>query len=458
MPRNSSWTTASGALMSFFTVLLLSPLSPARCGPACFRSLLGWLRTRVARRPFLWRRLRDAPCRLRFADRFLRDASGRWRRGTARDEHVVDEEVVDQRADEPAHKRSDDRDPHIAIDVRVVAGHRDVTPTLDPGEQPWTEVTRGVDRVAGVRPERQADREHQEADEQRPNVHSRGNVELVDQRQDDADQERGADQLVQEWAGDVRVIVRRERGEDAVRGYRVRVTTCDVVGRLEAVDGVLVVQIQDRGRHERPQHLRDHVAGHLAPLEASEHGERQCPRGFDGGAADPPRHIHAHRDRQAPARGYEYPVGLAYEGRIAAAGLVQRGDDHRHDAVAEHDEHEGPQELGAVLAYRGLTPSGSRAQDSHRSSSSRLIAVPGELYQLRPENDLTRMARAVTGPFQWTAKGCLSSSSRRWRGPKRPASVSRFPDSRDYSSAHVRVNRRLGMCGRPAQRDSVRRL
>jgi hypothetical protein len=81
----------------------------------------------------------------------------RWFRLAAGAQRVTDEEVVYDRADRSADERSDDRDPEIAVDVAIVAGDRDVTPTGDQGEQARPEIACRVDRVAGVGSERDAD-------------------------------------------------------------------------------------------------------------------------------------------------------------------------------------------------------------------------------------------------------------------------------------------------------------
>src|SRR5579875_2912014 len=66
--------------------------------------------------------------------------------GASCDEHVADTEVVDERADKRTGERPDDRYPHVAVDVAVVAGNRDALETRDPRPQARPEVSGGVDR------------------------------------------------------------------------------------------------------------------------------------------------------------------------------------------------------------------------------------------------------------------------------------------------------------------------
>ena len=93
-------------------------------------------------------------------------------------------------------------------------------------------------------------------------------------------------------------------------------------------------------------HLGGDVAGHLAPREAAPGGEGQRDRRVDVRPADAAGDVDAERDREAPAPCDDQPVAAGGEDLRAAAGLVQCGDGHRHDAVAEADQHERAQALG----------------------------------------------------------------------------------------------------------------
>ena len=119
-----------------------------------------------------------------------------------------------KRPDQPAHERADDRYPEVRVDVPVVAGHRDLAPAGDPGEQARAEVARRVDRVAGVGGER----------------HRRG-----------------------EGRGSPRVI-------SSARSY-------------ESIAPVSTTKIED-GAEERAGELGRDVARHLAPREVATGGEQ----------------------------------------------------------------------------------------------------------------------------------------------------------------------------------------
>src|SRR3981081_4153500 len=62
------------------------------------------------------------------------------------DQDVLDEEVVDEDADDPADQRRDDRDDEVPVRAR----ERGVTVAREEGQEAGPEVARRVDRVAAV--------------------------------------------------------------------------------------------------------------------------------------------------------------------------------------------------------------------------------------------------------------------------------------------------------------------
>src|SRR5574341_832911 len=132
------------------------------------------------------------------------------------------------------------------------------------------------------------------------------------------------------------------------------------VGRLVAGDRVVVDEVDQRGARERTDQLGDDVGDHLDPWEVAAHRQRERYRRVDVRAADSPGHIDAEGDRQRPPPGDKQPVAAGREDLGAASGLVQRGDGHRHHAVAEADEHERAEEFARQLTPDGLPPCGTR--------------------------------------------------------------------------------------------------
>src|SRR5215470_5641300 len=68
------------------------------------------------------------------------------RLSASRFQHIVDEEIVDERACNSTYDGTHDRHPEIVANARK--GH--LAPAGQPGEQPGTEVPGGVDRVPGI--------------------------------------------------------------------------------------------------------------------------------------------------------------------------------------------------------------------------------------------------------------------------------------------------------------------
>src|SRR6266700_3564987 len=63
---------------------------------------------------------------------------------------TLDEEVVHQDPEHPAHEGTDDRDPEVVAEPVAIARQGRLAPAGDGGEQPRAEVAGRVDRVARV--------------------------------------------------------------------------------------------------------------------------------------------------------------------------------------------------------------------------------------------------------------------------------------------------------------------
>ena len=111
----------------------------------------------------------------------------------------------------------DDRHPPPAV-----AGREDLAaPARDRGEQTRTEITRGVDGVAGVEAERRAD-QRRRAGRRATRARPAGarDVRWIGDRRRCRHQQRGADDLIDEAAGEGRQKRLRIRREDASRAER----------------------------------------------------------------------------------------------------------------------------------------------------------------------------------------------------------------------------------------------
>ena len=151
-------------------------------------------------------------------------------------------------------------------------------------------------------------------------VGQRRRVARVGEREDQEDQDRGADDLVEQRVRDAdrRSPVAGQRREDAL-----------------GLDGVARVDLGDQRRcrsnrtssaaTNAPDELGQAVRRDLAPREALEDGQREGDRGVEVPAADPAGDVDAERDADAPGPGDA--VVLAGQG----AGL-RGGDDLGHHA------------------------------------------------------------------------------------------------------------------------------
>src|SRR3954451_17741496 len=96
--------------------------------------------------------------------RFARHPSAFWWLGRrcSRDQDLPHPDVIGRHRERGAYQWCDDRHPEVGVYPPVVAWHRHLAPARYPGKQPWAEVTGGIDRVAGVRAERDSHCQHDE--------------------------------------------------------------------------------------------------------------------------------------------------------------------------------------------------------------------------------------------------------------------------------------------------------
>ena len=171
----------------------------------------------------------------------------------------------DRPADEPADDRRDDRQPEVdgwpfwSIHAVAVPG--------DARREPGPEVAGGVDRVAGVGAPRHPDRDDEQADDDRAEVGQRRVVDRGGHGEDHEDEDRGADDLVEEGRreGHRGASVARQGGEDALG--------LDGVVGVDDVDQVGVGEADDDGGDERARRLgqrsRAPTLRHGNPLNAA---------------------------------------------------------------------------------------------------------------------------------------------------------------------------------------------
>src|SRR3954466_9432229 len=128
---------------------------------------------------------------------------------------IADEEVVDPRAENAADTRCDDRYPPPRV-----AGAEDLAaPAGDEREQARTEIARRVDRVAGVEAEGRADQHDEQTHDDRREPGRHWRVAAVHDAEDHGDEQRGADDLIDEAAhrGQERLRIRRPDAGRALR-------------------------------------------------------------------------------------------------------------------------------------------------------------------------------------------------------------------------------------------------
>src|SRR5215212_2997592 len=120
-----------------------------------------------------------------------------------------EERLERERAQRAAHERPDHRNPRVAPIGRALARDRQ-----DRVDDPRPEISRGIDRVPGRSAQRQADREHEQPDDERGERTHRMSPDVRAERQDHEHEHEGADDLrddVRDGVADRRR--RREHGQ-----------------------------------------------------------------------------------------------------------------------------------------------------------------------------------------------------------------------------------------------------
>src|SRR5438093_934466 len=267
MPWSASVTTSSGLLISFFT------WAPSRGGTAAS--------------------LREHP-------------------------------LVEPGAQDASDDRGNDRDPCVGP-VRVSLARDRQQEVRDAG----TEVPGGIDGVPGRATERQADGQHQQADQQRREA--RGQVVAEDCEHAEQQGERPDD--LGDEVGHV-VADGRPGAEHGELGPRV----------LRRGPVGVVRQVHQDRADDRARVLSGDVRRHVLPRNSLVgDSEPQRDRRIDVGAAEPSYRVDRDGDRQAPSEGDDDPP------RVLRLGLVQHhtGD----DAVPEQDQQSGSDRLRSEVVH-----------------------------------------------------------------------------------------------------------
>ena len=297
---------------------------------------------------------------------------------------VADEQVVDEHAQGAPDQRPDDGYPEVVAErdtCHVVAARQgQLPPSREEREQPGPEVAGRVNGISGVRAVGHPDRRDREADGQRREVGLDGRVPQVNERHHEDQQERRADDLVNERPGHPSAeVLGGERGEDRVgRECRAAVPRGTRRG-VERVDRVVVHEEDQGGADEAADQLSAPVGQDLGPAEFPSDGEGQGHRRVDVGAAHPARHPDGEGDRHRPSPGDQQPVPCSIEdgrGGGGSAGARQPGHGHRHHTVAERDENETSHELGEEFAVQPGDASDRPPFTSQRSDISHDALLP----------------------------------------------------------------------------------
>jgi len=234
----------------------------------------------------------------------------------------ADQPVVDTGPDHrPGDGRGHGHPPPAA------AGREHVpAPSRNGREEARTEVPRGVDRVAGVESKGDAKRHDERGHERRDHPSGRPGVALVGDRQHAAHQERRADELIDETAGNgqERLWIRRE---DAGRGRR---PFDHPHAAVEGGEGLAVGDKHQRRREKRAGDLGRRKRQHFSPWKPAMHGERDRHRRVEVRARHARRHVDTQHHAEPPSE-VDPQVG-------AIRALAEHG--LRHHADAERDEDE----------------------------------------------------------------------------------------------------------------------
>ena len=223
-----------------------------------------------------------------------------------------------------------------------VASAEDVAaPAGDEGEKPRTEIARRVDGVSGIEAEGRADQQDQHADDHRRKPGWRRRVAAVGNAENSGDEQRRADDLVDEPAGKGPEKRLRIGRPDAGRALRAEHLADSAVERRQRF---VIGHEDDSRRHERTGNLRDRVRQHFVPGEIAPRRQRQSDRRIQVRAGHPRRHVAAHGDREPPRD---------VDRQERAGGLLAQHD-LRDDADAEDDQDERAEELGKHLTRKTL--------------------------------------------------------------------------------------------------------
>src|SRR5262249_9228441 len=148
-------------------------------------------------------------------------------------------------------------------------------------------------------------------------------------------------------------------------------------------------------------------------------------RRVEVGPGDATGDVDGEGDGEAPAPADQEPVAAGLEDLRAAAGLVERGDGHRHHAVAEADDDAGAETLGGQLSGRRLPP--PRTGNRCCSHAYVLAREPGRRIPVRKRADArchpsdggrcdsgaSRYCGGMTSDFQPDPRSTLPGPSRR---------------------------------------------
>src|ERR1700674_629520 len=268
---------------------------------------------------------------------------------------LVDEHVVDPRAEGPANQRHPGR--HQEVEVLTRDRIRAVPEEQPPDPRP--EVTR---RVQGRHLYRGKDADqggHDEADRDRRQVGRRRDP-VLDDAEDADHQDRGNDDLGSGASppGILRQVigarerrmtripdqprVRPVRPEDQPAQDAVIAASRDFVGSLVRDDHPVPHEGHADGRDERADELRADVPRHLRPRKTTPPGQRQRDRGVQMRPRNRAGRVDGERDRETPEESRSQQAGP----EANPAGARRRIGD---EAVAEENQKDRPQDFAQVF-------------------------------------------------------------------------------------------------------------
>src|ERR1700694_4655723 len=261
---------------------------------------------------------------------------------------LVDEHVVDPRAEGPANQRHPGR--HQEVEVLTRDRIRAVPEEQPPDPRP--EVTR---RVQGRHLYRGKDADqggHDEADRDRRQVGRRRDP-VLDDAEDADHQDRGNDDLGSGASppGILRQVITLVTDEPRVRPVGpedqpaqdpVIAASRDLVGGLVRDDDPVPHEGHADGCEERPDNLGADVPRHLRPWETTAPGQRQRDGGVQVCAGNGARWVDGAGDREPPEKSRRQQAGLE---AVPTGARYRKGD----EAVAEKNQKECSQHFGQVF-------------------------------------------------------------------------------------------------------------